>query len=231
RSTGFNWNFDKQHGRPGYKEEPVPPELDYDMWLGPAPYKPYNKMRVHRHFRGYWDYDGGGLGDMGQHYLDPVQYILGKDDTSPVEILGKAEQQHPQVVGTFDHIWMRYEDGCQIVLDGKPPREGVPLMEGPNGRVYAGGRSDIPDLWKKLEPFPEPADSDMITDFNESVRLRQPFALNERNGHRSCRLVNLGKIAMRTQRPLVYGPVAERFVNDDQANALVQEPMRGSWRM
>ena len=63
--------------------EPVPPELDYDFWLGPAPYKPYHPHRVHGTFRGYWDYDGGGLGDMGQHYLDPVQYILDKDDDEP----------------------------------------------------------------------------------------------------------------------------------------------------
>ncbi len=63
---------------------PVPENLDYNMWLGPAPYKPYNPERVHSNFRGYWDYDGGGLADMGQHYLDPVQYMLGKDNTSPV---------------------------------------------------------------------------------------------------------------------------------------------------
>jgi hypothetical protein len=54
------------------------------MWLGPAPYKPYNPHRVHSTFRGYWDYDGGGLGDMGQHYYPAV--YLGKDDTSPVRV-------------------------------------------------------------------------------------------------------------------------------------------------
>ena len=66
-------------GRTDLTPQPVPPELDYDFWLGPAPVKPYHPHRVHGTFRGYWDYDGGGLGDMGQHYLDPVQYILGKD--------------------------------------------------------------------------------------------------------------------------------------------------------
>lgn len=55
----------------------VPAELDYDMWLGPAQYKPYNSHRVHFTF-GILGIDGGGLGDMGQHYIDPVQYILGK---------------------------------------------------------------------------------------------------------------------------------------------------------
>jgi hypothetical protein len=72
--TGFNWKF-YWVGKTNLEPKPVPAELDYDMWLGPAPYKPYNPHRVHSTFRGYWDYDGGGLGDMGQHYIDPVQYI------------------------------------------------------------------------------------------------------------------------------------------------------------
>jgi len=76
--TGFDWKF-FWSGEHNLKPEPVPENLDYEMWLGPAPYKPYNALRVHANFRGYWDYDGGGLGDMGQHYLDPVQYLLGKD--------------------------------------------------------------------------------------------------------------------------------------------------------
>ena len=66
KHTGFDWKFfwvGKNHLEP----QPIPEELDYDMWLGPAPYKPYNAHRVHATFRGYWDYDGGGLGDMGQH--------------------------------------------------------------------------------------------------------------------------------------------------------------------
>ncbi|MCX6263665.1 MAG: Gfo/Idh/MocA family oxidoreductase, partial [Bacteroidetes bacterium] len=85
KTTGFDWKF-YWIGKTDLTEQPVPPELDYDRWLGPAPYKPYHPHRVHGTFRGYWDYDGGGLGDMGQHYLDPIQYFLGKDATSPVKV-------------------------------------------------------------------------------------------------------------------------------------------------
>lgn len=105
-------------GKEYLEPQPVPAELDYDMWLGPAPYKPYNPHRVHQTFRGYWDYDGGGLGDMGQHYIDPVQYILGKDDTSPIKVEVDAPQQHPDAVGTWRSITYTYDDGCQIVLWG-----------------------------------------------------------------------------------------------------------------
>lgn len=115
--TGFNWKF-FWVGKEYLEPQPVPAELDYDMWLGPAPYKPYNPHRVHQTFRGYWDYDGGGLGDMGQHYIDPVQYILGKDDTSPIKVEVDAPQQHPDAVGTWRSITYTYDDGCQIVLWG-----------------------------------------------------------------------------------------------------------------
>ncbi|HEU4608044.1 MAG TPA: Gfo/Idh/MocA family oxidoreductase, partial [Chitinophagaceae bacterium] len=81
--TGFDWKF-YWVGKTNLDPMPVPPELDYNFWLGPAQYKPYNPHRVHQTFRGYWDYDGGGLSDMGQHYIDPVQYFLGKDNTSPI---------------------------------------------------------------------------------------------------------------------------------------------------
>ena len=84
-ATGFDWKF-VWVGRTDLTPQPVPSQLDYEFWLGPAPFKPYHPHRVHGTFRGYWDYDGGGLGDMGQHYLDPVQYLLGKDDESPIHV-------------------------------------------------------------------------------------------------------------------------------------------------
>src|ERR1019366_1174323 len=81
-----NWKQNQWCGRTDLTPQPVPPDLDYDLWLGPAPKKPYHPHRVHATFRGYWDYDGGGLGDMGQHYLDPVQYLLEKDNERPIQI-------------------------------------------------------------------------------------------------------------------------------------------------
>jgi len=115
KATGFDWKF-YWIGKTDLTEQPIPPELDYDSWLGPAPFKPYHPHRVHGTFRGYWDYDGGGLGDMGQHYLDPIQYFLGKDDTSPIRVEIDAEQQHVDACGTFRKIVYTYADGCKIIL-------------------------------------------------------------------------------------------------------------------
>lgn len=227
-TTGFTWKF-YWSGRTDLAPQWVPEQLDYDFWLGPAPYKPYNPHRVHGTFRGYWDYDGGGLGDMGQHYLDPVQYILDKDHTSPVEIEADAPQQHPEAVSSWRRIWMRYADGCEIILDGEGTDESAPFIEGPQGKLYRGFKSDIPGLEKKLAQFPDPLPQ--LTDFSEAVRQRKKFALNEANAHRSCTLVNLGKIALQLGRKLYFDPEKQRFINDDAANRLINPPMREPWKL
>ncbi len=226
RTTGFDWKF-YWVGKTDLKPEPIPTELDYDMWLGPAQYKPYSEHRVHGTFRGYWDYDGGGLGDMGQHYLDPIQYFLGKDDTSPVSVEIDAPQQHTDAVGTWRRIEYTYADGCKIILDGEGKDENVPYIEGPKGKLYPNFRSDIPDLEKKLAAFPD--SEPQVTDFVEAVKKRQKFALNEENGHRSCTIVNMGLTALRLGRSLKYDPAKQLFVDDEGANRLIDQPMRGPW--
>jgi len=226
--TGFDWKF-YWSGETNLKPEPVPKELDYNFWLGPAPFKPYNLHRVHGTFRGYWDYDGGGLGDMGMHYLDPVQYILDKDDTSPVEIEADCPQQHPDACGSWRRIQLKYADGCEIVLDGENKDKDAPFIEGPDGKLFKGFESDIPNLKEKLAALPDP--EPQVTDFIEAVKTRKKFALNEENGHRSCSIVNLSKIAVRLGRRLHFDPVKQRFIDDTEANRLINQPMRAPWHV
>jgi predicted dehydrogenase len=224
--TGYNWKF-YWSGKTNLAPMPVPENLDYDMWLGPAPYKPYNPERVHSKFRGYWDYDGGGLGDMGQHYLDPVQYMLGKDNTSPVRVDVDAPQQHHDAVGSWRRIEFTYADGCKIILDGENKDKDAAYIEGPHGKIFRGFKSDIKDIRKLAETLPDP--EPQITTFSDSVRTRQKFALNEMNGHRSCTMVNMGVIALRLGRSLQFDPEKQQFIDDDAANRLLDQPMRGHW--
>ncbi|MBI2299441.1 MAG: Gfo/Idh/MocA family oxidoreductase, partial [Armatimonadetes bacterium] len=219
--TGFGWKTRQWSGMTNLKPEPVPAELDYDFWLGPAPFKPYSRHRTHGSFRGYWDYDGGGLADMGQHYLDPVQYLLDKDGTSPVEIEAEAPwPAHPDAVGLWGRVTMAYADGCRIILEscewGDEQTKGQPYLEGPQGKVYQGFRTDPPDLRDAIASLPEP--EPMVSDFNESVKTRRPFGLNEANGNRSNLLVHLANAAIRTGRKLRFDPAAQRFLDDDGAN-------------
>ncbi|MEX2395963.1 MAG: Gfo/Idh/MocA family oxidoreductase [Balneolales bacterium] len=228
QSTGFDWKF-VWSGRPNLKPEWVPKKLDYNMWLGPAPYKPYNAHRVHETFRGYWDYDGGGLGDMGQHYLDPVQYILGKDNESPVSIEVDAPQQDPEAVGSWRRIELTYKDGCKIILDGDNTDTDAAYIEGPNGKLYRGFESDIPNIQKVAAALPDP--KPQVSDFSEAVKNRTKFGLNEENGHRSCTLINMALIAVRLGRNLQFDPDAQRFIGDEAANRLIDQSMRDPWNI
>ncbi len=226
--TGFDWKF-YWRGKTQLPPHPVPEAFDYDMWLGPAPKKSYHPHRTHGTFRGYWDYDGGGLGDMGMHYLDPVQYLLEKDHTSPIEIEADCPQQHPDACGTWRRIEMTYADGCKIILDGENKDKSAPFIEGPEGKLYKQFESTIPSLQEKISSLPDP--EPQLTDFSEAVRTRRLFALNEENGHRSCTLVNLSKIAVQLGRKLRFDPDKQLFIRDPEANRLAYQPMRAPWHL
>ena len=238
---GFSWKFGWS-GRINEKPDPVPADFDYEMWLGPAPWKPYTHHRVGTSFRSYWDYDAGGLGDMAQHYLDPLQYLLCKDDTSPVRVDYKGPQQHPESVGRFDRITLTYADGTTVDLDGDESLKDEPLLRGSNGlcvykkapggktlRLVDGDGREL-DAEKILAGLPEPAPQ--LTDFMESVRTRRPFALNESNGFRSCTMFNLGIVAERLGRGFDFDPVTLKAVDDEAANRFLyqEDRMREPWR-
>jgi myo-inositol 2-dehydrogenase / D-chiro-inositol 1-dehydrogenase len=237
---GFSWKFGWS-GRVNQAPEPIPEGFDYDMWLGPAPWRPYSQHRVGTSFRGYWDYDSGGLGDMAQHYLDPLQYLLCKDETSPVRIGYLGPKQHPEAVGRFDRITLTYADGTTVALDGDESLRGEPLLRGSNGLcVYpkGGGSTTLrlkddkgwwPDakVVETLKSLPEPAPQ--VTDFMESVRGRKTFALNESNGFRSCTMFNLGIVAERLGRGFEFDPVALRAKDDPAADRFLSQSMREPW--
>ncbi len=218
----FNWT-----GLVNAAPQPVPENLDYDLWLGPAPYKPYHPHRVHENFRGYWDYDGGGLGDMGQHYLDPVQYILGKDEESPIRVDVDAPPQHPEVVGSFRRITMKYADGTEIILDGDGSLKNEPFISGPNGKLWPKMKSDIKDLEKVLAGLPDPAPQN--SSFLHTLKTRNPFPLNEDNAFRSCTIVNLALVSMRVGHGFDFDPVKLICPNDPAVNRFIEQPLRAPW--
>ena len=238
---GFSWKF-FWSGRVNATPEPIPADFDWDMWLGPAPWKPYTSHRAGTSFRGYWDYDSGGLGDMAQHYLDPLQYLLCKDETSPVKIDYKGPRHHPEAVGRFDRITLTYDDGTTVDLDGDESLKGEPLLRGSNGLcVYPKAKDgktlrikDANGWWPeekvlaKLAELPKPARQQ--TDFIDSCRNRKTFALNESNGFRSCTMFNLGIVAERLGRGFKFDPVTLRAVDDQAADRLLYQGMREPWK-
>ncbi|GAB3349765.1 hypothetical protein GCM10027566_06350 [Arachidicoccus ginsenosidivorans] len=226
KHTGFDWKF-YWFGKENPQPQPVLKELDYDTWPGPAQFKLYNQHRVHQTFKGYSDYDSRGLSDMGQHYLDPIQYFLGKDQASTILVEVDAPQLHPDTVGTWRRITYTYADGCKIILDGEGKDTNAPYIKGPKGKLYPGFKSDIPNLERKLANFPDPVSQ--ITTFTASVRSRRPFALNERNGYHSCTIVNMGMIALRLGRSLRFDPDKQEFIDDQTANIMLMPAIRAPY--
>jgi hypothetical protein len=155
--------------------------------------------------------------------------MLGKDNTSPISVEIDAPQQHYDAVGSWRRITYTYDDGCQIILDGENRDTNAAYIEGPNGKVYKGFKSTIKDVRKLVDSLPDP--EPQITTFSESVRTRKKFALNESNGHRSCTIVNMGIVAVRLGRNLKFDPVKQQFIDDEGANRLINQPMRGPWRI
>jgi myo-inositol 2-dehydrogenase / D-chiro-inositol 1-dehydrogenase len=213
-------------GQTNLGPQKVPDCLDYDMWLGPAPYKPYNSKRVHYSNRFYWDYEGGDLTNFGFHSLDPVQWIFAKDHTSPVKIVPNAPwPQHPDAVCPFGWVELTYADGLKIVITG-----------GKSGAKYSGPKtrgsvkaSDLDDAGRKrLAKLPDPP---KLVTFGEAVRTRQRAGGHAESSHRVSTALNLANIAIRMGRTIKYDPVAEQIIGDEEANRLVNIPTRGPWRI
>lgn len=118
--------------------------------------------------------------------------------------------------------------GAKSSLTGRTRTRRRPLSL-PEGKLFRDFESDIPNLRAKIQSLPGP--EPQLTDFIQAVKTRQKFALNEVNGHRSCTLVNLAKIAVQTGRVLHFDPKKQRFIHDQQANALIHQPMRKPWKL
>ncbi|HEX7897514.1 MAG TPA: Gfo/Idh/MocA family oxidoreductase [Planctomycetota bacterium] len=201
-----------------------PASLDWNMYVGPSPWKPYVNRRVGGTHRGYWDYEGGGLADMAQHTLDPYQWTYGKDDTSPVEIEAHAPPAHPEVTGMWGWIEMKYADGFTLVMESTE-------WGAPYDRLKARTPSaaDLDDAGReKLKALPDP---EPLVTFAEAVKTRQQPGGNAEAAHRCATLLHLANIAIRTGRKIKYDPVKEQIVGDAFANRLLNPPMRAPWHI
>ena len=202
----------------------VPANLDWDMYCGPAPLRPYHRHRTGGTHRGYWDYEGGGLADMGQHHFDPVQWTFGKDDTSPVTIESNAPPAHPEACGMWGWVELTYGDGLTFVMDSGEWGEKYNRKQ--ERAVQLGDLSAADQETIKAMPDPEP-----MIGFSEAVKTRKQPGGSAESSHRSATILHLANISIRTGRRIQYDPVAEQIVGDEEANRLVDQPMRAPWHL
>jgi len=206
------------------KPQAVPKHLNWDLYCGPAPLRPYHPHRFGWSHRYYWDYEGGSLADFAQHYMDPFQWIYGKDDTSPVEIEAYAPPAHPEACGLWAWVELKYADGLTLVLDGN---EWGPRYDRKPARHVALADLDAESQAKlKAMPDPEP-----LLNFVQAVKQRKEAGGHVEAAHRAVTIAHLSNIAIRLGRKIKYDPVKEQVIGDDAANRLVYQPMREPWHV
>jgi len=232
---------------------PVPPGVNYDLWLGPAPMRPFNPNRFHYNWHWFWDTGNGDIGNQGVHEMDICRWGLGKN-TLPKTVYSSGgkyvyddDQETPNTqLATFEY------DDCALVFEVRG------LLTGGESSIYWDGRNFIGNLFFGSEGFmsvdawgfqvylgekrelaqemkaAEPRIWDTtphVENFLKAVRSRRHTDLTGDilEGHLSAALCHLANISYRTGRKLAFDPTAERFVGDREANALVSRQYRAPY--
>ncbi len=213
---------------PDYAARHTPPdrdEFDWDLWLGPAAWRPY---RFVGHWQGFRDFGLGSIGNWGSHVLDMAQWALGKDEEGPVAILPPRGDAP---------LTFRYADGIEIRCPRTPGDSADTMVFGSRGQKRIFGGPKVPE---KFDPTPlgpgdvrlyRPRNNDHNGNWLECIRTRKKTICNEEVAYRSGSLCMLIAIMDQLQRPLRYDPVRGEFPGDAEANRLLNTPKRSPWQV
>jgi hypothetical protein len=237
---------------PALPAESVPEGLDWDLWVGPAPWRPYNRLYHRNPPPGVvpWSFcECFGAGEVTNHHshsADVIQYALGAETGGPVEII------HP-AAGRFPTLTCKYADGTLLhhvehwgqVKDLYHAVPDTARLAGNFGGVFVGERGWLTsmtgggpveggpeDLFKELGLASREvnhAGNDHHANWLDCIRTRRPPSSHEQIGHRSASLGHLVIIAHRLRRTLKWDPAREEFVGDEEANRLRARAMRPPW--
>lgn len=210
--------------------EPEPEWLDWNMWLGPAPWRTYTSKIAPGGWMGYRDYSGGEMTNWGAHMFDTAQWAMGADESGPVEII-------PPDGKDYKVLTYKYANGT-IMTRGPISRE-VPGVRftGTEGMIEVSrdhllaepenllrqqiGRDEI-HLYESIN-HPD--------NFLECIKTRKRPASDAEVGCRSITVCHLGNIAYWLKRPLRWNPKGEHFVNDPEADKMRARALRAPWRI
>jgi predicted dehydrogenase len=211
-------------------EEPLPPkeEVDWDEWLGPNPWRPFNKRYVQGGWRGYFDFHGGGILEWGSHTVDLCQWANNADDTAPIEY-----EPNP------DGVVAKYANGVKLVMRSKGWL-GLGTcsvrFEGENGWVETGDGGEV-----KLEPESLRGGRKILTEsvgrpmshirnFLDCVKSRGQPAANADVSCQSHIACHAAYIAWQLNRKLLFDPVKVEFIGDEEANRMKSRAYREPYR-
>jgi predicted dehydrogenase len=207
--------------------EPVPDYLDWDMWLGPAPWRPYHSGIVGG-WMAYFDYSGGDMTNWGAHVFDIVQWGLGMDDSGPVEVI-------PPNGKDIQLLTYRYANGVVVERDRIEGMSKGIRFTGTKGMVKVSREvleaEPASLLRKKLGPdeLHLHESDNHHTDFLRSVRTRSRNASDAEIACRSISVCHMGNIAVHLNRPLRWDAQREQFVGDPEANRMLSRSLRPPW--
>jgi predicted dehydrogenase len=255
------WNY-TNHTPNGIGRKPVtepPPDLDWDMYLGPSPKVPFNPNRFLSTYRYFWDYSGGYITDFGNHRLDTMQQIMGVSAPKTISASGgklvlQDDRETPDfltVTYEYDGFIATYE-GSNLNghgMGGRTPGHRYYNSRGewdqPNGIAFYGTEATIYAERIGWEIFPEPkrASSKVqrkwqnveeptkahTMNFIECVRSRKQPNADIEIGHRSTTTALLGNIAMRTGKKLSWDATKEDFAGAREASAMLTRTQRKPW--
>jgi predicted dehydrogenase len=225
---------------PPVPDSDPPAELDYQMWLGAAPQRPYNVKRVHYNFRFFWDYSGGQMTNFGAHHIDIAQWGMGMDNSGPVSSEGTAEF-HPEKwyeVTKACRITHTYASGIKLIV-------GQEVKEIPVGVTFIGSKGSIYVTRGKITGTPPEVSAEPLTanethlivskdhhkNFLDCIKSRELPICDVEIGHRSATICHLGNIVARLGRKIQWDPAAETIVGDDEAKKMLSRPYRSPWQL
>ena len=227
-------------GSPGDpRPKPVPPELDYQMWLGPAPAIPFREGLHPFHWRWVHDYSGGMLTDWGAHLLDTAQWANDTERTGPVEVEATGKRHESGLYDSFYdfHLTYRYLNGVEMRVDGGGT--GI-KFEGTEGWVgndswRAGLKASSQEI---LDSKIGPDELHLFTcpkgehrNFLDCVKSRRDPYFPAEIGHRCCSVAHIGNIALELGRKLQWDPDTEEFTDDATANRMCSRAEREPWSL
>ena len=210
---------------------PVPKALDYQTWLGPAPYAPYTLDRCHWTYRWNLDYSGGQLTDWGAHFIDMAHWGMGTESTGPVEIEGKGTFPSGSDVWnapTAFHIECLYADGVKMIITNQGG--GVKFV-GTEG-IITLSNAEPKSIWESQigpEEIHLYRSDNHYGNFIDCVINRKPTAAPVDVAHRSITPAHLGGIAITLNRKLRWDPQHEKFSGDSQATRMLARSYRAPW--
>jgi len=202
--------------------------IDWDRWLGPAPWHPYNpKTQSRRYWKNHVDFSGGSITEWGSHTVDLCQAANDADQTAPIEY---------EAYNAKGDVRARYANGVELDIRKGLRFGSCPVrFEGEEGWVETGDSGQMETYPKSLLKERKfqggyPPD-DHAREFLDCIRTRRTPKAHADAAHHSIMACQAANISVRLGRPVKFNPATETFINDPQADRMTTRAMRQPWQL